>query len=803
MLNEKRLYLIVSDYPYGNGEPFLEDELNALSKNFGKITLIITNPINLQDLTHKFSVPDNIELKFYIPKKSFSNKLKALFSYNNLLDAINEIRIIRKEYKLRLSYDILKHLFSYIINSHLFFEYLKDITNSDNTNKASNFFYTYWCTFYTLSLVRLKREYPSIKTCTRVHRWDLYMNVHAPAYLPFRNLILKKTDKIFSVSKDGSNYLQNLVPSIDASKIKVNYLGTTINKTPQLKQRGNNKITILSLAFISKVKRVDLLAEAISTISDLEVEWHHIGGGGDEALYVEGLAEKLLRKKKNIQYTFHGNQTKSEIYSFLDSCSPDILINTSSSEGLPVSIMEAMSFGIPVLATNVGGTSEIVINDHNGLLLTSNPSKEEIALAIQKIASLSDEEYFSLSHNAYKTWNENFNNELNNQKFIDEILRLETETYRICSRCIIDNIDYPEIVFDEHGTCNICNTYDQLYKTTVLSGESGQLYLEKYLETIKKRGAKNEYDCIIGISGGVDSTYLAYMAKQWGLRPLLVHVDNGWNTELAVSNIENIVKKLGFDLHTTVINWTEIKDLQLAYLKASVIDIDIPTDNTFVAALYDVAKNKNIKYIVSGHNLVTEGWMPQSFSYDKYDTINLRSIHKKFGTIKLKTFPTISKFQLFIYQKIFGINSFSPLNYIDYNKENVKKVITNELGWRDYGGKHYENIFTRFYQGYILPEKFGFDKRKFHLSALICSGQLSKEQALSEVKKEKYPTTIFESDREFFLKKLGLSNTEFEIIIKEPIKSHLDYSSYNTLANYIRPTYRFVKKILTKKKSTS
>lgn len=319
------------------------------------------------------------------------------------------------------------------------------------------------------------------------------------------------------------------------------------------------------------------------------------------------------------------------------------------------------------------------------------------------------------------------------------------------------------------------------------------------LEKIKTWGKGKKYDCIVGVSGGVDSTYLVYKAKEWNLRPLVVHVDNGWNTELAVSNIKGIISKLGFDLFTYVIDWEEMRDLQLAFFRASVVDMDLPTDNAYVAAVFKVAREHKIKYILSGHNVVTEGWLPPNFTHFKYDIINMKAIHKQFGSIPLRTFPMLGVLSGWYLFNVVGIKVFSPLNFIEYNKKEVKNLIQSELGWRDYGGKHFENIFTRFYQGYILCKKFGVDKRKSHLSTLICSGQLSREAALEEIEKNPYPSQeLFEKDREFFIKKLGISVDEFERLMAEPVKSHLAYPSIMHWYKRLRPFGRVVKKLLNK-----
>lgn len=349
------------------------------------------------------------------------------------------------------------------------------------------------------------------------------------------------------------------------------------------------------------------------------------------------------------------------------------------------------------------------------------------------------------------------------------------EGYQQCSVSVMDTIADPDITFDEKGICNYYYEYLAAEERAVLKGEQGLRKLKELADTIKKTGAGQEYDCIMGLSGGVDSTYIAWTAKQLGLRPLAVHFDNGWNSELAVQNIENIVTKLGIDLFTYVINWEEFKDLQISYLKASVVDIEAITDHAIFATLYRIAGERKIKYILNGTNVHTEQTLPKSWIHSKSDHINIKSIHRQFGRVQLKTFPFMDAKVKRYYQQIMGVQSVSILNNIEYNKKKVKELIQQQLGWRDYGGKHYESIWTRFYQGYILPTKFNIDKRKAHLSDLIFGGQITKAEALEELQKPIYDHEQFKVDYDFVLKKLGLSKDEFGRIMALPRKSHYDY----------------------------
>lgn len=366
--------------------------------------------------------------------------------------------------------------------------------------------------------------------------------------------------------------------------------------------------------------------------------------------------------------------------------------------------------------------------------------------------------------------------------------------YRICRRCIMDTTD-PDIEFDHDGVCNHCREYDTLAKKLVFTGEEGRKRLSVIVDKIKEVGKGQNNDCIIGLSGGLDSTYAAYIARKMGLKPLVVHVDNEWDSEIAINNIKNTVKKLGLDLYTPVINWDEFKDLQLAYLRASVVDVEVLSDHAITAALYNIANQKGMKYILSGVNVVTEGVMPKSWNYIKNDLINLKAIHNKFGMVKLRSYPTLGLWKRLYYQHIKNIKCISILNYVPYVKKDTKKLLTQELSWQDYGGKHYESIFTRFYQAYILPRKFNIDKRKAHLSSLICSGQITREEAISEMQKDLYTDQELKRDREYVLKKLGLTNGELEAIMSLPVKSHYDYETDIKNRRFVTFSKRIFKKV--------
>lgn len=372
--------------------------------------------------------------------------------------------------------------------------------------------------------------------------------------------------------------------------------------------------------------------------------------------------------------------------------------------------------------------------------------------------------------------------------------------YRQCALSVMDNIADPNITFDENGICNYYYEYKDAERRLVYRGEAGKKKLEETVELIKRDGKGKKYDCMLGISGGVDSTYLALKAKELGLRVLCVHFDNGWDSELAVKNIENIVSRCGFDLYTYVNDWREFRDIQLAYFKANVIDIDAVNDIAIFLSLDKICAKYGLKNILDGRNVVTEQTIP--IAWINKDLGNMLNIHKAFGTIPLKTFPLIGRWKRNIDAVRRAYYTITLLNYTDYNKRDAKKEIVEKLDWKDYGGKHYESVFTRFYQGYILPVKFKADKRKSHLSNLIFSEQITKDDALEELKKPIYPPEQLAIDKPFVLKKLGFTEEEFEAYLKAPAVDHAVYGNTRTLTQDfpILEIFRPIKNLLVPEK---
>lgn len=345
--------------------------------------------------------------------------------------------------------------------------------------------------------------------------------------------------------------------------------------------------------------------------------------------------------------------------------------------------------------------------------------------------------------------------------------------YQQCKRCVMDTTT-SYIEFDEKGICNFCKDYEKSLQKTVFDYtlEERTQKLNALLDKIKKDGKGKPYDCILGISGGMDSSYLCILAKEWGLRPLIVHFDNGWNSDLAVTNINNILNKLQFELYTHVINWEQFKDLQLAYFKASVLDIELPNDQLIFATLFRVAKEKGIKNIISGNNIFTEEILPYDWAFHhKFDLTNLRNIHKKFGQKSIAGFPTLSLKDRLRYKKQ-GFEIHTVFQYIDYKHEEIKQRLEKEFNYIFYECKHFESIFTRFYQGYILPKKWNIDKRKAHLSCLVMAGFMTREAALEELSHPPYAIDKQMEDKRYVAKKWDLTDEQFDEILSKPPVPH-------------------------------
>lgn len=363
---------------------------------------------------------------------------------------------------------------------------------------------------------------------------------------------------------------------------------------------------------------------------------------------------------------------------------------------------------------------------------------------------------------------------------------MNKNAYQMCTKTIMDNTD-PNIVFDENGVSDYYHNFQKAILPNWHTDERGRAELMMMAEKIKKEGIGKEFDCIIGLSGGLDSSYVAYVAKEvMGLRPLLFHVDAGWNTQQAVGNIEKLVNGLGLDLYTEVINWEEIKDLQVAFLKSQIADQDLPQDYAFFSALYKFARKNKIKYVLTGGNFSTECCREpiEWGGFPGIDTTLLNDIHSKFGKRKLKTFPLVDILQYKLYYKyVLGMEVFKPLNLIPYIKKDAENLLESKFGWEKFEHKHHESRFTRFYEDFWLPKKFGYDRRKSHFSSLILTGQLDRDEALERIKKPIMSEQFMKQEFEFIANKLDLSVEELQAIFDGENKTFKDYKNKYGLIN--------------------
>jgi len=356
---------------------------------------------------------------------------------------------------------------------------------------------------------------------------------------------------------------------------------------------------------------------------------------------------------------------------------------------------------------------------------------------------------------------------------------MKNRSYKICTDCVMDISD-SMIIFNDKGVCDHCNTFYKYILPNWHTDERGHRELQVLVDKIRREGEGKDFDCIIGMSGGIDSSYLTYIAKeQLGLRPLVFHVDAGWNSQEAVNNIEKLVDKLGLDLYTEVINWDEMRDLQLAYFKSGVPHIDTPQDHAFFATMYKFAEQHKVKYILTGANLSTECIRnPIEWMYYQSDSIQLLDIHRQFGMHPLINFPVTSILRHKIYLPyIKGIRVVRPLNYIPYIKQDAIKLLIEKFGWQPYPQKHFESRFTRFYEGYWLPKKFGYDTRRVQFSSLILTGQMTRDEALAKLQHPAYDESTIAQDFEYIATKLGISVAELQGYMDAPNKTYRDYKS--------------------------
>ena len=353
----------------------------------------------------------------------------------------------------------------------------------------------------------------------------------------------------------------------------------------------------------------------------------------------------------------------------------------------------------------------------------------------------------------------------------------------------------PAITFDDAGVCSHCRRAVRQLAAVRWTQQHSDLALAAMADRIRAAGVGREYDCVIGLSGGVDSSFAAVVAGRLGLRPLAVHFDNGWNTELAVENIQRIVEGCGFDLHTEVIDWREFRDLQCAFLEASVVDIELLTDHAILASMSGLARKHGIRFVVSGNNVATEHGMPLAWVWNKLDWTNIRSIHRAFGRVPLRSFPHTSTAQWTAMQLTGRLIIVEPLNLMNYRRDEAAAILSRDFGWREYGGKHHESAFTKFYQGAILPRKFGIDKRRVHYSDRVRNGELTRAAALALLAEPLYRPDELRIEGDYVRKKLGFNDAAWESMLASPPRSHADFASDRRIATLITWLVRIERRV--------
>lgn len=364
-------------------------------------------------------------------------------------------------------------------------------------------------------------------------------------------------------------------------------------------------------------------------------------------------------------------------------------------------------------------------------------------------------------------------------------------SYQLCKLCVMDTSDQG-IEFDAVGVCHYCNLFETQSPRYRFTSDQEQKNIEEIARLVKSRTGKDGYDSVIGMSGGVDSSYVALLAARMGLHPLCVHFDNGWNSETAVANIKSLVEQFGFDLYTYVIDWKEFRDLQRSFVKAGVIDLEMLSDHAIFASMFNLRRKYNIKYVLSGTNFRTENGLPPSWIWSKMDWRNIRDIHRRFGEVPINSFPKLPTFKWQLIRQL-GIGGvfLEPLNQIEYTKTRAMQEL-EAVGWRYYGGKHYESVITKFYQTYYLPRKFGVDKRRCHMSALIRNGEMTREDAMAEIARPPISAEELSREKEFVLKKLGFSEAEFDLYMAQPPVPHQRFKSDRALMSQLSRLGKFV-----------
>lgn len=370
---------------------------------------------------------------------------------------------------------------------------------------------------------------------------------------------------------------------------------------------------------------------------------------------------------------------------------------------------------------------------------------------------------------------------------------LTERPYQMCTHCVMDTSDM-DIEFDATGRCNHCRDFEQVLAQPRYSKEDAEVKLNDLITQIKTKGRGKKYDCLIGISGGVDSCYTAYLCHQWGLRPLLMHMDNGWNSDIAVKNVKKVVDKLGLDYESYVLDWREFRDIQLGFLKSSIVDLEMPTDIAIAASQYKTAAKYGIPFLISGGNFSGEGILPLSWGYHVLKDEKLyRHIVKHYASTRLKKVPIVGLKDEIYYKFIKGIKTVYPLNLVDYNKDEAREFLKKEFHWQDYGGKHHESKITGFWQSYVMPTKYNMDYRRATYSSQIVSGQVSREEAIEKLKVLPYHADKIDQDKQYIAKKYSISTDQLEAYLALPPKTYKDFPNDKKKIEWFYGIYKKVR----------
>ena len=544
----------------------------------------------------------------------------------------------------------------------------------------------------------------------------------------------------------------------------------------------------LRIIFLSRIAREKNLDYALKILIKVRARvFFDIYGPATDAIYWNECQELINLLPVNIIVNYQGSVSPNEVVNTFSRY--DLALIPTTGENYGHVIAESLTAGTPVLISDNTPWRNLLADGFGwDINLEQMDSFVEI---IDKYALVSAEERYNNRQLVKLKIRDRLHNnsvlEVNRQIFKEMLMRpFSQASYRICSNCIMDTSD-PGITFDEQGLCDYCRNYYENIKPNWHPNDKDETIFTSIIEKIKKDGKERDHDCLIGISGGVDSSYVTYLAKEkFGLRPMLFHVDAGWNSQEAVHNIERLVDGLGLDLYTEVIDWPEMKDLQLAFFKSQVPHIDTPQDHVFFAGLYNFAAKNGHKYILTGANYSTECVRePLEWHYHASDLRQIKDIHHRFGQRPLKKFPTadIFKYKIF-YRFVKGVRVVKPLNYVPYIKEKAMQELAERFGWQTYAYKHYESRFTRFYEGYWLPKKFGYDKHRAHFSSLILTKQMTREEALTRIAQPAYDEKTIAQDFEYIAKKLDLTVSELQEIMNGKNKTYRDYKNSKSLINF-------------------